>query len=82
VRQLPSATPSPAGVSTARRALLLVASVALGVAIGAIGVAITRDAAWFLAIPCCVAVAWFTVADPTRCVPARDDAKRPKTDAR
>ena len=78
-RQVPPS--APAGVSTARRALLLAASIALGVAIGAIGLALTHDAAWFLAIPFCVAVAWFTVADPTRCLPGGERTHSGKRDA-
>lgn len=47
----------------------LLACLGAGAAIGAIGHAVTGDAAWFLALPVALAVGWWFVADPERCAP-------------
>jgi hypothetical protein len=52
-----------------RRLALLLASIALGSAIGVIGRSLTQQAEWFVAIPVCLAMAWLAVADPSRCAP-------------
>jgi hypothetical protein len=52
-----------------RRILLLLASVLAGALVGAIGRWGFESAAWFLAVPGFVAVAWLFVADPTECSP-------------
>lgn len=51
-----------------RRGLLLLFCLAAGVAIGPVGEGYTGDAAWFLAIPACVALGWLFVADPGACL--------------
>jgi len=53
----------------AYRVALLAACVALGCAIGLLGQWLTGRSVWFVAIPVCVALAWFLVADPTACSP-------------
>lgn len=52
----------------ARRALLLLACIALGLALGFIGQSLTSESVWFLAVPICIAIGWFFVADPNECV--------------
>ena len=52
-----------------RRALWLCACLAAGLGIGAGGRLLTGDAAWFLAVPLCIAVGWFFLADPRQCLP-------------
>lgn len=68
----PPASPAPSARQLARRIALLVGCLALGGVIGFVGERLTGDAAWFLAIPVCMAVGWFAVADPTSCIPAGD----------
>jgi hypothetical protein len=51
-----------------RRVALLLISVLIGLGVGTVGYHFTTDQAWFLAIPLAVALAWFTVADPTKCL--------------
>lgn len=55
------------------RIVLLAGCVALGAAIGAAGEYASGQSAWYLAIPLCIAVGWFVVADPTKCSPPTDD---------
>ena len=63
--------------SLARRFLLLLACIALGLVIGFVGQAVTSKSVWFLAVPVCVAIGWLFVADPAKCVapppPTRQD---------
>lgn len=64
--------------SIARRFLLLIACVALGLSIGFIGEHMTSQAMWFLAVPVCIAIGWLFVANPDECVapqcsPRQDD---------
>jgi len=63
---LPKQATAPA--SLARRLLLLLACIALGLAIGFVGQAITSQSVWFLAVPICIAIGWLFVADPAECV--------------
>jgi hypothetical protein len=65
--------------SFARRFLLLLACIALGLTIGFIGQGFTSQSAWFLAVPICIAIGWFFVADPAECIasqssPRQDDS--------
>jgi hypothetical protein len=65
--------------SIARRFLLLLACIALGLTIGFIGQGVTSESIWFLAVPICIAIGWFFVADPTECIapqssPRQDDS--------
>ncbi len=55
-----------------KRGILLLICVALGLAVGAIGQGLTGHDAWYLAVPIVMAIGWYVVADPTRCVPGRD----------
>jgi hypothetical protein len=64
-------------LSLAQRALLLLACCGLGLLIGFIGQSLTAQTAWYLAVPACIAVAWFFVADPNDCVAC--DAQRPRS---
>lgn len=59
--------PSLSTMSAGRRALLLVACVLAGIAIGYLGQMFTGSPWWFVAIPALIAVAWLAVADPERC---------------
>lgn len=59
-----------------RRLIALLASTTVGASIGVVGHALTGDPWWALAVPVCVAAAWFLVADPTRCTPERPPASR------
>ena len=61
------------------RFLLLLACIALGLTIGFIGQAIMSQSTWFLAVPICIAIGWFFVADPAECIapqssPRQDDS--------
>lgn len=58
------------------RVVLLACCVALGAAIGAVGEYVSGHTAWYLAIPLCIAVGWFFVADPTACSPRPEDPGR------
>jgi hypothetical protein len=58
------------------RVFLLAGCVALGAVIGIAGEHFTGDTAWYLAIPLCIAVGWFVLADPTACSPRSDDPGR------
>ena len=51
----------------ARRFLLLVLSLGLGLLIGLFGQWVTGDERWFLAMPAVMAIAWFWVADTSQC---------------
>ena len=55
--------------STRRRALLLGACTAAGLAAGAAGWWMTGDARSMLALPGVIALGWLFVADPSRCEP-------------
>jgi hypothetical protein len=65
---LPEQRAAVAHPSIARRWLLLLACVALGLAIGFIGEGITSESMWFLAVPVCIAIGWLFVANPDECV--------------
>jgi hypothetical protein len=49
------------------RAVLLLVCVCLGALTGAVGMQFTKSEAWFLAVPCVMALGWLFVADPTAC---------------
>jgi len=53
----------------ARRVLLLSLCLVLGFAAAFTGYHYTAAEAWFLAVPVCLAIGWFMVADPTACRP-------------
>ena len=61
----------PRTTSLRRRLAWLAACVGSGLAVGLLGQALSGDAAWFLAVPACVAVGWLMLADPTQCTPPR-----------
>lgn len=69
----------PASWSMTGRMAWLVACLAAGGIIGAVGHALTADAAWVLALPAALAVGWWFVADPQRCL---DGGARPDEDRR
>ena len=81
----PTPLPDPSGThrsSTARRLVLLLVCLALGITIGYIGHSITAQSAWFLAVPACIALGWLFVAHPDECIapqcpPRHDDASEP-----
>lgn len=54
-------------ISLAQRILLLLGCCGLGLVIGFIGQSFTSQSVWYLAVPICIAVAWFFVADPNDC---------------
>jgi hypothetical protein len=58
--------------STRARVGWLIACLAGAGALGAIGHAATGDAAWYLALPAVLAVGWWFVADPRRCLSGED----------
>jgi hypothetical protein len=62
-KEAAAASPSPA-----KRALLLLVCLALGITIGFIGQSITSQSMWFLAVPVCIAIGWLFVANPDECV--------------
>lgn len=49
------------------RFFLFMASLALGLAVGAAGYHLTGNQAWFLAIPGVLALVWLFVANPSEC---------------
>ena len=49
------------------RVAALLACAAAGTAVGAVGSALSGDAAWYAAIPVALALGWWFVADPTAC---------------
>jgi len=49
----------------------LLACLAAGGIVGAVGSALTGSDLWYLAIPVAIAGAWLFVADPTECEPTR-----------
>ena len=59
-----------------RRALLLGLCVAVGCAVGFTGQYVTGHPAWFLAVPACVVLGWWLVADPASCLPPADPRSR------
>ena len=64
-----------------RRALWLCACLAAGLGIGAGGQLLTGDAAWFLAVPLCMAIGWFFLADPRQCLPEAAQRSEPRAKA-
>ena len=58
-------------MTLARRLAWLIGCVALGLAVGFAGFHFTADSAWFIAVPAVLAVGWFAIADPTRCLPVQ-----------
>lgn len=65
----PVESPSIASAKPFKRLVWLILCSLAGGIVAAIGVALTDDPAWILAIPAVVAVAWLLVADPTQCDP-------------
>lgn len=63
------------------RLVLLLACTAIGAGIGGIGLLLTGDGRWFLALPAVVALGWLRVADPTRCEAPPAGRARPRPPA-
>lgn len=59
-----------------KRLFLLFGAIAIGCAAGVAGQHVTGSSAWFLAVPVAIMIAWFRVADPTRCLPRQQDSTR------
>jgi hypothetical protein len=57
--------------STALRLWTLLAVLAGGAAVGAVGAWVTASHLWWLAIPVALAAGWLAIADPTTCEPPR-----------
>jgi hypothetical protein len=62
-----------------RRALWLGVCLAAGLGVGTGGQWLTGNAAWFLAVPACVAVGWFFLADPQQCLPETAPRRKRQT---
>jgi uncharacterized membrane protein YccC len=58
--------------SLRRRFAWLAGCLAAGLGIGFAGQQFTGEAAWFLAVPACLAAGWLVVANPEACLPERD----------
>jgi hypothetical protein len=54
-------------LSRGQRIGLLIACLAVGMLIGYIGRQLSGDDAWYLAVPACLAIVWFVIADPSQC---------------
>lgn len=67
--------------SIARRLLLLIACVALGLMIGFIGEHMTSQTMWFLAVPVCIAIGWLFVANPDECAAPQCSPRQKDTDS-
>ena len=66
-----------------KRALLLLACIAIGLAAGAAGYFATGSQWWFLALPGAMALAWLFVANPEQCMAGRgpcEAGRRESTD--
>lgn len=77
----PRGATAPARSRPLRRLAALAASLGAGGAVGVLGHALSGDERWFLAVPLAVVVAWWRVADPTRCAGsgcAIGDERRPR----
>ena len=57
-----------------RRLALLVVCLTVGVIAGFAGQHFTGSSAWFLAVPGCIIAGWLFVANPTKCLPTREDS--------
>jgi hypothetical protein len=58
--------------SLVRRLVWLTGCLAGGLGIGFAGQHFSGEAAWFLAVPACLAAGWLVVANPEACLPDRD----------
>jgi len=63
------------GATLPQRVLLLLVCLALGLGAGFVGLHFTSSTAWFLAVPICLTIGWFFVADPTACTTTRASSK-------
>lgn len=63
----PPASPSSPRHRLALRVVALLACALAGAAVGAIGSALSGDAAWYAAIPAALALGWWFFGDPTAC---------------
>lgn len=67
--ELPPTREARRAPGLAHRLILLFACLGGGALIGYVGLRLTGSTAWFLAVPACVVAGWFTVANPTECLP-------------
>ena len=63
-------------VGRVSRVMLLLCCIAVGGAVGVAGWALTGSEYWSLVVPAFIAVGWFAVADPSRCVPEAERQPR------
>lgn len=66
--------------SRIRRILLLVFCIAGGLVVGIVGQQVTANPIWFLAVPVCIAFAWFFVADPEQCLVPQSSIRKNSAD--
>ncbi len=59
------------GATLPQRILLLLVCLALGLGASFAGLHFTSSTEWFLAVPICLTIGWFFVADPTACTTNR-----------
>lgn len=65
----PVESPSTGSARPLKRLVWLALCILAGAIVAAIGVALSDNPAWVLAIPAVMAVGWLLVADPTQCDP-------------
>lgn len=56
-----------------RRFLLLMACLLAGGLVAVVGHGLSGNSAWALALPAALAVGWWAAADPTTCLPSKDN---------
>lgn len=67
---------NPALRGTLHRLLLLVGCVGVGALVAVLGVALSDNQVWWLAVPAAVLVGWLWVANPSECLPPESPASQ------